>query len=299
MTFGSLFAGIGGLDLGLERAGMECRWQVEIDPFCRRVLAKHWPDVPRYEDVRDVGAHSLEPVDLICGGFPCVDLSLARNIVGVGDGMDGSISAPMWGEMARIVLAMSPRFVLIENVPALMGHLAALSSDTGMEVCSSGILSAAAMGAPHVRKRCFVLLGEDRGAKAVACVGDFLGARADMERGHGGRDSAERDHRVLSVRLGKASLADTYSERGQEHRGAGPIRSQQLPAERLSGWAVESGFLRVANGFPDRVDRNGADRKPVDDLVIPDRVARVAALGNAVVPQVAEWIGRRIMEAAK
>jgi DNA (cytosine-5)-methyltransferase 1 len=67
MTFGSLFAGIGGIDLGLERTGMECRWQVEIDPFCREVLRKHWPNVKRYEDVREVGEHNLEPVDLLCG----------------------------------------------------------------------------------------------------------------------------------------------------------------------------------------------------------------------------------------
>ncbi|MBU1480030.1 MAG: DNA cytosine methyltransferase, partial [Gammaproteobacteria bacterium] len=68
MRFGSLFAGIGGIDLGLERAGMTCAWQVEIDPFATRVLAKHWPDVKRYSDVRECGAHNLEPVDLICGG---------------------------------------------------------------------------------------------------------------------------------------------------------------------------------------------------------------------------------------
>lgn len=71
MTVGSLFSGIGGLELGLERAGMNVRWQVEIDPFCRRVLEKHWPDIARYEDVKDVGSHNLEHVDPICGGFPC------------------------------------------------------------------------------------------------------------------------------------------------------------------------------------------------------------------------------------
>lgn len=65
MRFGSLFAGIGGLDLGLERAGMTCAWQVELSPFARAVLSKHWPSVPKFADVRDVGAHNLEPVDLI------------------------------------------------------------------------------------------------------------------------------------------------------------------------------------------------------------------------------------------
>lgn len=71
MKFGSLFSGIGGMDLGLERAGMECIWQVEIDPFCRKVLTKHWPNVPKFNDVREVGKHNLERPDLIAGGFPC------------------------------------------------------------------------------------------------------------------------------------------------------------------------------------------------------------------------------------
>jgi hypothetical protein len=77
LTFGSLFAGIGGMDLGLERSGLECRWQVEINPFCRAVLEKHWPHVKRYEDIKTVDFHALEKVDVISGGFPCQDVSLA------------------------------------------------------------------------------------------------------------------------------------------------------------------------------------------------------------------------------
>lgn len=75
MTFGSLFAGIGGMDLGLERAGFECRWQVEIDPRARCVLAKHWPHVTRYEDITH--DNDYEWVDYIAGGFPCQDISLS------------------------------------------------------------------------------------------------------------------------------------------------------------------------------------------------------------------------------
>ena len=86
MTFGSLFSGIGGIDLGLERAGMECKWQVEIDPYCQKVLAKHWPDVRRYDDVRSVGADTLEAVDLIAGGFPCQDVSVAGKRAGLKEG---------------------------------------------------------------------------------------------------------------------------------------------------------------------------------------------------------------------
>jgi DNA (cytosine-5)-methyltransferase 1 len=98
VTFGSLFAGIGGFDLGLERAGMTCKWQVEIDPFCRAVLAKHWPDVRRYEDVRTVGAE-LEAVDVLCGGFPCQDISSNNQYK---TGIDGEKSG-LFREVVRLV----------------------------------------------------------------------------------------------------------------------------------------------------------------------------------------------------
>ncbi len=89
MKFGSLFSGIGGLDFGLERAGMQCKWQVEIDEYCRRVLAKHWPDVPRYKDVRDFPPQEgCAEVDLICGGFPCQVADSGRVTRG-GDGFVG------------------------------------------------------------------------------------------------------------------------------------------------------------------------------------------------------------------
>ena len=96
-TVGSLFAGIGGFDLGLERAGMTVRWQVERDEFCQRVLAKHWPEVPRYGDIRDCGARNLPAVDLICGGFPCQPFSNAGQRRGTDD------DRYLWPEMRRVV----------------------------------------------------------------------------------------------------------------------------------------------------------------------------------------------------
>ena len=115
LTFGSLFAGIGGMDLGLERAGMQCKWQVEINPYAQKVLAKHWPHVDRFEDVRAVGARELAPVDLIAGGFPCQDISHA----GLRAGIDGERSG-LWSEFARLVRELRPRYVLVENVAALL-----------------------------------------------------------------------------------------------------------------------------------------------------------------------------------
>jgi len=103
LSFGSLFAGIGGFDLGFERAGMVCKWQVEIDDYATRVLAKHWPSVHRERDIRDCGPHNLERVDVICGGFPCQDISYA----GLGAGLDGERSG-LFFEAIRLVCELRP-----------------------------------------------------------------------------------------------------------------------------------------------------------------------------------------------
>jgi len=112
VTVGSLFSGIGGFDLGLERAGMTVKWQVERDPWCQKILAKHWPDVPRYANVEDVGTN-LECVDLVCGGFPCQPVSVAGQRQGTDD------DRWLWPEFRRIVGLLGPRYVLVENVPGL------------------------------------------------------------------------------------------------------------------------------------------------------------------------------------
>ena len=120
MRFGSLFSGIGGFDAGFEQAGFTCEWQVELDADCRRVLEKHWSGVARHKDVRDIG--ELESVDVVCGGFPCQDLSVAGKRAGLAGERSG-----LWFEFLRIVGLNRPRFVVIENVPGL------LSSDEGRD----------------------------------------------------------------------------------------------------------------------------------------------------------------------
>ncbi len=119
MTFGSLFSGIGGMDLGLERAGMECKWQVEIDPFCQKVLTKHWPGVKRYGDITKLDGSELEPVDLIAGGFPCQDVSSAGSRAGI----ESHTRSGLWIEMRRLIRLVRPRFVLVENVSALLDRI--------------------------------------------------------------------------------------------------------------------------------------------------------------------------------
>lgn len=240
MTFGSLFAGIGGFDLGLERAGMECKWQVEIDDFCNRVLEKHWPHVKRYRDVREVGKHNLEPVDLICGGFPCQDLSIA----GKREGIDGARSG-LWSEYTRILGEIRPRYVLVENVAGLLtdgidrvlGDLSSMGYDAEW-----GCLPACDYaGGLHRRDRVYIVAYPESVGQIYPVDGQNKGNPS------GG---------FLS------SLPIT--------------RSTPFDAGRFIEEVRAAEFVRTSNGVPNRLDR-------------------VATLGNAVVPQIVEMIGRAIL----
>jgi len=234
-SVGSLFAGIGGFDLGVERAGCRIEWQVEIDPWCRKVLAKHWPEVPRYEDVKEVGAHNLNPVDWIVGGFPCQDLSTA----GKQEGLSGDRSG-LWWQMRRIIGELRPEIVIVENVPNLinlgiehvLGSLAELGYDAEWD-----IVSAQDIGAPHLRKRVWIV------------------AHPESVFGDGCNDYAEHSQ-TTSRKFGRS---DSSARRGDSPR-----------------WTTEPAMGRMAHGIPDRVDR-------------------LKGLGNAVVPQVVEWIARQII----
>lgn len=158
LTVGDCFSGIGGFSLGLERAGMRTRWFAEIDPFACAVLRKHWPHVPNHGDVRSIRAGLVERVDVICGGFPCQDISIA----GSGRGLEGERSG-LWRELHRIVGDLRPRFAIVENVGALtsrglariLGDLAAIGYDAEWHV-----IPAAAVDAPHLRERCWIIASD-------------------------------------------------------------------------------------------------------------------------------------------
>jgi DNA (cytosine-5)-methyltransferase 1 len=272
-TVGSLFSGIGGFDLGLERAGWSVRWQVENDPFCQRVLAKHWPDVPRYGDIRALTGAELERVDLIAGGFPCTDISSAGRKVGITGSQSG-----LWVDMHRIVSVLRPALVFVENVGDLrarglgrvLGDLAASGYDAEWDC-----LQAAAVGAPHSRDRLWLLAYH----------------HADRRRLQAGRERYERategasERTALWVdadRLG-ASVSDATGARGLGWRqGAGfDLARWREDARQRAGWEAEPDICRVADGVSPGLDN-----------------ARLAALGNAVVPQIAEWLGRRLLTVA-
>lgn len=161
LTVGSLFSGIGGLELGLEQTGhYETLFQVEKDAFCQKVLARHWPHVMRFDDVRDVGRHNAPNVDVLCGGFPCQDISAA----GHGSGLIGGRSK-LWWEFLRIIREIKPRYVIIENVKALINR-GLLTILRCLDQCGYdaewSVVSARDMGAPHLRDRVFVVAHADR-----------------------------------------------------------------------------------------------------------------------------------------
>src|SRR5574343_1933529 len=155
LTVGSLFTGIGGFDLGLERAGMRVAWQSEIDPYASAVLKKYWPLVPNHGDIRGITGDSVEWVDVLCGGFPCQDISNAGKRAGI----DGERSG-LWAEYARVIGELRPRYVVVENVAALLGRglrrvlgdLAALGFDAEWHC-----IPASAVGAPHRRDRIWIV----------------------------------------------------------------------------------------------------------------------------------------------
>lgn len=278
MRVGSLFSGIGGLDLGLERAGMEVRWQVEQDAWCQRVLAKHWPNVTRYGDIKTIDWTEVEPVDLICGGFPCQPVSLAGKRLAQDD------PRWLWPEFARCLRVLRPRYALVENVPGLLsagmgdvlGDLAALGYDAEWDC-----IPAAAVGAPHLRYRVLIVANAHRGGCGTGDgggAGDVLDTNSERCKEQRSAVAAAEKHATAERDCEDASDADaSLRHRGAEEPWRGPERRTALGWD--SWWTVEPSVGRVAHGIPARVDR-------------------LRGLGNAVVPQVAEWIGRRIVEVA-
>ena len=252
MKFISFFAGIGGIDLGLERAGHECVGQCEIDPYAIKVLEKHWPDVPRFGDITKVVADELPEADLWAGGFPCQDISVA----GKGKGLDGERSG-LFFDFMRLVREVRPKFLLMENVAALvvrgLDRVLGTLAESGYDAEWSCV-PACAMGAPHSRDRLFLIANR----VGVRCC--------------------------------------TGSNNQQEYA---------IPT-RPSLWETSKGWTRwedIQRWFVSIIQNSDRDRHAARDIRasngIPNRVDRIRGCGNAVVPQVAEYIGRLLMEASK
>jgi DNA (cytosine-5)-methyltransferase 1 len=304
VKIGSLFSGIGGLELGLEWAGVgHTAWQVERDPFCRSVLERHWPNTQRFDDVCTVGAHNLEHADVICGGFPCQDLSYA----GKGLGLAGERSG-LWYEFARIVGEMGPRFVVVENVAALItrgiGDVLGTLSNLGYDAQWRAI-RASDVGAPHRRERVFIVAYARRGS--VQLIGERGIVRGATISGEG--DGNQREWHgdaawCCGKAAGHASGKQRCGERAEPSRPGHAGGSSGNCSRRADVPKTEPSLGRDAYGLPARLDRwpagpgqtQHAWEAPRTCETATNRAARLRALGNAVVPQVAEEIGKWLLE---
>jgi len=320
MRIGSLFSGIGGLDLACEQAfGGETVWQVEREPYCQRVLESRWPNAKRHSDVREVGAHNLEPIDLLCGGFPCQDLSQA----GRHAGLDGDKSG-LYLELLRVAQELTPAYVVMENVPKLLHYQQRLEGDFAR--IGYGLLwqqcEASDAGAPHKRKRVFVLAV--RGMQGSELLASPLGQRdlfapswappssgavkwpAPTVKGNhnkAGLSSKAGDGLSTAVKWPTPCSRDYRSGTGCTAKTQAKRRgSPQLP--EVVGGCLNPAWVELLMGFPVGwtvpgvevgehawpMGRGGeqASHEPprlVAPRSVPDRPARLKALGNAVVPQ--------------
>jgi DNA (cytosine-5)-methyltransferase 1 len=222
-----LFSGIGGFSIGLERAGMRTVAFCEIDPHARAVLQKHWPDVPVFTDVSTLSKDDInEQIDILAGGFPCQDISMA----GLGAGLAGERSG-LWFQYHRLIDEIRPRYAIIENVSALrsrgLDQVLWSLSQIGYDA-EWHCIPAAALGAPHQRDRVWI-------------------------------------------------VAYPHSTYGEGRRLSSRAYAKYADAVSAGWWAVEPSVGRVANG-------------------LPRQSHRLKQLGNAVVPQIPELIGRAIMD---
>jgi DNA (cytosine-5)-methyltransferase 1 len=242
LTVGSLFSGIGGLDLGLERAGMKVVWHSEIDPFASKVLKKHWPDVPNHGDIKQIDWSKIERPDVICGGYPCQPFSHAGKRNGTDD------PRHLWPWVRNAISGLRPKYAILENV---RGHVSMGGLSVIGDLANIGynaewrIISAASVGANHRRDRLIIVAHPNN---------------------TGNRTSEHDTHKNKSATIQRREIF-TFAE---------PCRFSSIP----QWWETEPDVGRVADGVPNWLDR-------------------IRGLGNAVVPQVAEVIGRMIVEHEK
>jgi len=299
MKIGSVFAGIGGFDLAFQRAGCHVVWQIEIDRFCLSVLNERFPDIKRFKDIRGLKADDLDPVDLICGGFPCQDFSTA----GRHKGLAGSQSG-LWWEFHRIVAGLRPAWVVVENVVGMLSSRRGW--DMGAILRSLGdlgywwayrVLDAQWFGLPQRRKRVFVVghIG-DRTAPAKVllepedCPGNTAAGREEgyefdgafaSSVGEVGGSGLKADTLVSHYFKGPTTAGRDSSVRNVLVDHVGVRRFTPLECERLQGfpdgWTCLCGALGNTS------------------ICTCPHSPRYRALGNAVAVPVVAWIARRIL----
>ena len=300
LTVGSLFSGIGGLDLGLERAGMNVIWQSEIDPYGCRVLKKHWPEVVNHGNIKEINWGDIVRPDIICGGYPCQPFSTAGKRNGADD------PRHLWPWVREAISELRPKYAILENV---RGHITLGLSTVIGELASIGydaewqIVSANSVGAPHLRERVIIVaypvreLANTNDSGRLHRQSQIFTAKRWVNAlsliGASSTDVAYASEQYSDGQpnyFGNSERPKTISQSGDSCRTQNVANTDsppgQLKQERTicqpntggrSWWAVEPDVGRVAHGVPSRVDR-------------------LRGLGNAVVPQVAELIGRMVLD---
>ena len=313
VTHGSLFSGIGGIDLGFEWAGIETKWQVEIDEYCQKLLSIRFPHTEKFTDVRKVGVHNLEKVDIISGGFPCQDISVA----GKGAGLEGERSG-LWTELHRVISELRPRFAFIENVPMLtirggtrvISDLAEIGYDAEWQIVGADDVSAW-----HKRKRIWIVAypgnGSDPAIKKQEKEKNRISEKhrqkgrtrmfggtnndreisskevsdTDIKRLERYREECELGESGKEISVSRGSdVSDTKSKfitrinnQNIGNKKQRKFRGSSGKNRKFEFWATEPEVGRVADGIPYWVDR-------------------LKGIGNAVVPHIPYIIGKRLKE---
>lgn len=285
-----LFSGIGGFSLGLERAGMKTVAFCEVDKKCQQVLKKHWAAIPIFNDVTTLSSKDLhEPIDLICGGFPCQDISLA----GKGAGLAGERSG-LWWQFHRLIKEIKPKYIIAENVAALrsrgLDEVLRSLSEVGYDA-EWHCIPASAVGAPHRRDRIWIVSYpnssmETNGGKCQASQEE--GNSRGTEQGGSGwnnregcfRGSRKSAEDVIPYAINRSSTVRRHWELSDTEKTT----------------ILWSNIRRGTQEFVSREWREGEPRPYGVAHGIPNRVDRIKQLGNAVVPQIPEIIGKAIMK---
>jgi len=288
MRFVSLFAGVGGFDLGFDRAGMECVGQVEVDVRRSEILAEHWPDVLRYGDIQNVDGREFGDVDVVCGGFPCQDLSRAGRGAGLAGGQSG-----LWWEFARVIEGARPEWVVVENVSTLlssnggrdMGAVIGSLGEMGYGFCWR-VFDSQWFGVAQRRKRVFIV-GRAGGGSGP---GEVLLEPEGLQRDFVPSGEAQTGSAGSSTRSPGPS-----GEPVSVHTDQNPVTavglSPALTRQETASVAVlvDGRFRKLTpleyerlQGFPDGWTASLSRRQ------------RYMALGDAATVPVVEWIGCRL-----
>ena len=319
IKIGSVFSGIGGFELGLERAipNSQTIWQCEKDKYCRRILQKHWPDAKMYDDITKMDTAEVERPHILCGGFPCQDISVA----GKGAGIHGKKSG-LWWHMHALISRFRPSIIVLENVPAIsfrgakevLGSLAQIGYDAEWT-----IISARQFGAPHIRKRWFCVAYPHKNTDKIKGTNTKSYPIGQKKSTALYKKNRERQENIRKENIYDKRCDSVQNQSAHSHSKRKPDSPKyETSMERLSSYSIskrskkhpicrqqpveKKGLIEYRSSQTARIQprnywKGGTSESPlcaVDDG-IPQRVARLKALGNAIVPQCSEYIGHCIV----